>query len=79
MTTTSIADVSKTFASIGAAISAASEGIRAFGRQMAIESRRIDWDLAILLADDPKRRRRLRRDMAREYRRPSLIHNGGKP
>jgi hypothetical protein len=67
------------FARINAAMDDAAVAIRAVGASMARASRRIEWDLSIAFTDDPKHRRRLIRDRAREYRRPALIHKGGKP
>ena len=47
-------------------------------RIMAERARRLSWSLKIAFAETERDRRRARRDMARAYRRPSLIHNGGK-
>lgn len=48
-------------------------------RVMAERARRLSWSLRIAFAETESDRRRARRDMARAYRRPALIHKGGKP
>jgi hypothetical protein len=54
-------------------------GLRAVSEAAGWANRATRWDLRIAFADTEKQRRRLRRDRAREYRRPALIHKGGKP
>ena len=60
-------------------VSELSASLRRASQRMAEQNRRLSWNLRILFADTERERRYIRRDMAREYRRPSLIHNGGKP
>lgn len=55
------------------------DGSAADMRVMAERARRLSWSLRIAFAEAESDRRRARRDMARAYRRPALIHKGGKP
>lgn len=61
------------------AVRTATDANAAALRVMAERARRLSWSLRIAFADSESDRRRARRDMARAYRRPSLIHKGGKP
>lgn len=61
------------------AVRMASDASTAAMRVMAERARRLSWSLKIAFAETESDRRRARRDMARAYRRPTLIHKGGKP
>lgn len=61
------------------AVRAATDASAAAMRVMAERARRLSWSLKIAFAETKSDRRRAQRDMARAYRRPALIHKGGKP
>lgn len=63
------------FAAVRATTAANAEAVRI----MAENARRLSWRLKIAFAETDSDARRARRDMARAYRRPAVIHKGGKP
>lgn len=52
---------------------------RSCGEAMNKAAQETHWKVRIILAETEKERRLIRRDYARETRKPSLIHNGRKP
>ncbi|MCO4257392.1 hypothetical protein [Pseudarthrobacter cellobiosi] len=66
-------------AALAAAVAKVAAAVRESSERLAEQSRRIAWNLQIIFADTERERRRIRRDMARAYRKPALIHRGGKP
>lgn len=61
------------------AVRTATDANAAAMRVVAEHARRLSWSLKIAFAETPRDARRARRDMARAYRRPALIHKGRKP
>jgi hypothetical protein len=63
-------------------VTEAKEAFDQFGKAVLIMSKQfqnLGRTFALAFTTSPKERRRLQRDWARMDRRPSLIHNGGKP